>query len=255
MNRRLIVFLLALVAIVSSVNVVCQAQARPLLTSHVREATLNGQALLVGRLPVTQSMHVDIVLALSHPAELKSFVQEVSDPSSPSYRHFVTVPEFTERFGPSQQDFDAVVRFAKANGFKVVGASRDGFDIQLKGSVANIEKAFHVTMSVYQRPTENRTFYSPDREPTVDLDVYKRQHQPRAGYDLLCVRARPRADGTWRIDLRSGGRGLAQCKSGPARAHACNLLSAGISRAAERCSDLMQSSGQRVWATSGRSMI
>jgi subtilase family serine protease len=168
-NRRLIVFLLALVAIVSSVNVVCQAQARPLLTSHVREATLNGQALLVGRLPVTQSMHVDIVLALSHPAELKSFVQEVSDPSSPSYRHFVTVPEFTERFGPSQQDFDAVVRFAKANGFKVVGASRDGFDIQLKGSVANIEKAFHVTMSVYQRPTENRTFYSPDREPTVDL--------------------------------------------------------------------------------------
>ena len=42
-------------------------------------------------------------------------------------------------------------------------------DVQLKGSVANIKKAFHVTMGVYQHPTENRTFYAPDREPTVDL--------------------------------------------------------------------------------------
>jgi hypothetical protein len=37
--------------------------------------------------------------------------------------------------------------------------------------VANIEKAFHVTMGVYQHPTENRTFFAPDREPTPDLAV------------------------------------------------------------------------------------
>src|SRR5208337_3294512 len=33
----------------------------------------------------------------------------------------------------------------------------------------SVEKAFHVTMGVYQHPTERRTFYAPDREPTVDL--------------------------------------------------------------------------------------
>ncbi len=169
MNRKLIVFFLMVVAIVSAVNVVCQAQSQTLLTRHVREVTRTGQALPVGRLPVTQSMHIDIVLALRDQAGLEKFVKEVSDPSSPSYRHFVTVPEFTEKFGPSQEDFDAVVRFAKANGFKVSGGSRDSMDIQLKGSVATIEKAFHVTMGVYQHPTENRTFYAPDREPTVDL--------------------------------------------------------------------------------------
>jgi subtilase family serine protease len=168
-NRRLIVFLLTLVAIVSGVNVVCQAQARPLLTSHVREVILKGEAPLVGKLPATQTMHFDIVLALSHPAELENFLKEVYDPSSPSYRQFVTVPQFTERFGPSQADFDAVIDFAKANGFKVTSASRDAFDVQLKGTVANVENAFHVTLNVYQHPTENRTFYAPDREPTVDL--------------------------------------------------------------------------------------
>jgi len=37
--------------------------------------------------------------------------------------------------------------------------------------VANIENAFQVKMGVYQHPTENRTFYSPDREPSLDLGV------------------------------------------------------------------------------------
>ena len=42
-------------------------------------------------------------------------------------------------------------------------------NVDVTGSVATIETAFHVTMGVYQHPTENRTFYAPDREPTPDL--------------------------------------------------------------------------------------
>jgi kumamolisin len=114
-------------------------------------------------------MHFDIVLALRHQPELENFLQEVYDPSSPSYRHFVTVPEFTERFGPSQEDYDALISFAKANGLTVLGGSRDSMDVQFKASVGAIEKAFHVTLNVYQHPAENRTFFAPDREPTVDL--------------------------------------------------------------------------------------
>jgi subtilase family serine protease len=168
-NRRLVVLFLMVVASVASVNIVCRAQSKTLLTRHVREVTLNGHAKLVGQLPETQTMHFDIVLALRHPAELKDFVQKVSDPKSPSYRHYVTVPQFTERFGPSQGDYDALIDFAKANGFTVLGGSRDSMDVRLEGSVGAVEKALHVTMNVYQHPTENRTFFAPDREPTVDL--------------------------------------------------------------------------------------
>ena len=169
MIRKSGVFLLTLVAIVSAGNIVCQAQSQTLLTRHVREVVLNGEAQSVGRLPATQTMHFDVVLALRHQPELENFLQELYDPSSASYRHFVTVPEFTARFGPSQEDYDAVIGFAKASGFTVVGGSRDAFDVQLKGTVASVEKAFHVTMGVYQHPTENRTFYAVDRDPTVDL--------------------------------------------------------------------------------------
>src|SRR5580700_8490285 len=146
-----------------------QAHAQSLMTRHVREANLKGQAQFVGRLPETQSMRIDIVLPLRDPAGLDSFLEELYEPSSPSYRHFLTVEEFTAKFGPTQEDYDAVIRYAKTNGLSVVGGSRDGMDVQAEGSVGNIERAFHVSMGVYQHPTENRTYFAPDREPMVDL--------------------------------------------------------------------------------------
>jgi subtilase family serine protease len=169
MVRRIGLFLLAIGALIAIVTMNSQAQGQSMLTRHVREATLNGQALSVGRLPATQSMHLDVVLPLRNQSELDNFLQELSDPTSGMYRRFLTVPEFTEKFGPTQQDYDAVVRFAKANGFAVVGGSRDGMDVQIVGPVSAVEKAFHVTMGTYQHPTEDRIFYAPDREPTVNL--------------------------------------------------------------------------------------
>ena len=145
------------------------AQAQSLMTRHVREATANGQARAVGRISGAQSMRLDIVLPLRNPGELENFLRDLYDPSNVSYRHFLTVSEFTARFGPSQADYEAVVQYAKAHGLTVVGGSRDGMDVQVEGSVASIEAAFHVNMGLYQHPTENRTFYAPDREPTVDL--------------------------------------------------------------------------------------
>ena len=139
------------------------------MTRHVRDAVANCRAQSMGRLPASQSLRLDVVLALRNEPALDSFLQYLYDPSNSQYRQFVTVKEFTERFGPRQEDYDAVLRFAAANSLTVVGGSRDAMDVQVKGTVAAIEKAFHVTMGVYQHPTENRTFFAPDREPAADL--------------------------------------------------------------------------------------
>jgi subtilase family serine protease len=146
-----------------------QAQQTGLMTRHVRDVVANGQAASVGRLPASQTMRFDVVLPLRHEPELDNFLQALYDPSGSSYRHFLTPSEFTERFGPSQEDWDALTRFARENNFAIVGGSRDGMDMQLKGRVADIERAFHVTMGLYQHPTEKRTFFAPDREPMANL--------------------------------------------------------------------------------------
>lgn len=79
------------------------AQVRSLLTRHVREVTINGQAQLVARLPATQSMNLDVVLPPKNQAALKTFLQQVYDASNPSYRHFLTVQQFTALFGPARR--------------------------------------------------------------------------------------------------------------------------------------------------------
>jgi hypothetical protein len=44
--------------------------------------------------------------------------------------------------------------------------------LDVNAAVADIEEAFHVTMRIYQHPTEARRFYAPDVEPSVgNLDL------------------------------------------------------------------------------------
>jgi len=172
MIRKLNTLLLTFAAFGPALNIVCQAQTllQP-LTHQVREVTLHGQAKLVGRLPAAQSMRLVLVLPLRNQPGLEQFLQELYDPSSPSYRQFLSVVSFSATNSPTQEDYNALISFAQANGFAVVGTSRNRLNADVIGPVAAIEAAFHLTLGVYQHPTENRTFYAPDREPTVALPV------------------------------------------------------------------------------------
>jgi kumamolisin len=169
MIRKLSTSLLAIAGLLPVANVVCQAQSLPTLTHHVRDVTRTGAAKPVGQLPSDQIMSLDVVLPIRDEAGLDAMLKALYNPGSPSYRHYLTVAQFTERFGPSQENYDALVSFAKANGFAVVGGTRDGRDVQIKGTVSAVETAFHLIMGTYQHPTEDRTFYAPDREPTTNL--------------------------------------------------------------------------------------
>jgi subtilase family serine protease len=168
--RKLSVSLLAVGAFLPLVNLACQAADRqPVMTHQVREATTNGAAIPVGRMPAYQILQVDVVLQLRDRAGLQSLLAQQYDPQSPMYRHWITPQEFTELFGPSKTDYEAVVNFAKEHNLQVVGGSRDGFEVQMRGRVADINRAFNVTLSTYRHPSEDRIFYGPDREPTTDL--------------------------------------------------------------------------------------
>ena len=167
MNQRLWVLLLSIAAFVSAG--VVKGRAQTLMTRHVREVTLNGQAKVLGRLPAIQIMQLDVVLPLRGQAGLDAFLAELYNPSSLGYRQNLTPAEFTERFGPTQQDYDAVVQYVQNYGLAVVGGSRDGMEVQVKGKVSAIESAFRVDLLIYQHPDEDRVFYAPDREPTTGL--------------------------------------------------------------------------------------
>ena len=152
--------------------IAAQAQ-QPLqaLHDHVRPAVASGQAAPVGFLPSTQRLNLAIMLPLRNQPDLTSLLGRLYDPSSPDYHQFLSVAQFREQFGPTEQDYQAVVAFAQANGLTVTDTPQNRLLVDVNGSVAQIEKAFHVKMAVYLHPKESRTFYSPDREPSLDLSV------------------------------------------------------------------------------------
>lgn len=149
-----------------------QGQQSPqLMQHHVSRAVTSGKSAPVTLLPSGQRMNLSIVLPLRNQSELTGLLGRLYDPSNPEYRHFLSVEQFKERFGPAADDYQAVVDFARANGFIVATAPANRMIVPISGTVEQINKAFNLTMKVYRHPTENRTFYSPDREPQLALSV------------------------------------------------------------------------------------
>ena len=145
------------------------AERQKLKGGHVPAAV--ARLAPVGGLPGSQRLNLAIGLPLRNQAELDTLLQQLYDPASPNYHRYLTPEQFTERFGPTEQDYQALMDFAKANGLTVTVTHPNRVVLDVAGAVADIEKAFHVTLRVYQHPTEARTFYAPDTEPSVDLAV------------------------------------------------------------------------------------
>jgi uncharacterized repeat protein (TIGR03803 family) len=124
-----------------------------------------------GRLDGLQRLDLAIGLPLRNQAALACFLRDLQDPASPQFRQYLTSAQFAERFGPAPADYEAVKQFALAHGLSVKGAHSNRTLLDVSGTVADIEKAFHLSLRVYQHPTERRTFYAPDTEPSMDLAV------------------------------------------------------------------------------------
>jgi hypothetical protein len=138
---------------------------------HVRPEVANHQAAYFGQLAADTTLRLSVVLPLRNQAALTDLLGSLYDPKSPRYHHFLSVAEFTEQFGPTAQDYAAVVAYLQHYGLQTEDAPANRLIVPVSGSVAQISAAFDVQMNVYQHPTESRTFFSPDREPSLQLSI------------------------------------------------------------------------------------
>jgi subtilase family serine protease len=73
-------------------------------------------------------------------------------------------------FRPTQSDLQAIIDFVKSKGLTVTGASPDRMSLGVRGTVKDIQKIFHIHCHYY-RLENGKEISSPDREPSIDLDV------------------------------------------------------------------------------------
>ncbi len=145
-----------------------QAAPRQVLPNHVPQAVRESRR--VGSLAQTARMDLAIGLPLRNAGELDRFIQQVADPQSPSYRQYLSAEEFTEKFGPSPEDYDKLTAFAQANGLTVSGTHSNRMILDVSGPVSAIEKTLHVNMGLYVHAPRGQ-FIAPDRDPWLDVGV------------------------------------------------------------------------------------
>jgi subtilase family serine protease len=142
-----------------------------ILPGHVPDVVGRYHLQAVGRLPAKNRVHLVITLPLRNEQQLTNLLQQLYDPASSNYHRYLTPQQFTEQFGPAEQDYQSVVNFAKTNNLDVVATHNSRLMIDVRGNVSDIEKAFHVTLKTYQDPMEPRIFYAPDVDPSVDSSL------------------------------------------------------------------------------------
>jgi uncharacterized repeat protein (TIGR03803 family) len=138
---------------------------------------------------------------------LTNLLVQLYDPASPNFRHYLTPEQFTQRFGPTDEDYQSVVKFARTHGLVVTGLHPGRTLVDVKGPVSAIERAFHVRLNDYQHPTENRTFFAPDAEPSLDLTTPVLSVAGLDNYIVPRPCMRPKPAGQARPDATGSGPG------------------------------------------------
>jgi subtilase family serine protease len=141
------------------------------LRKHVPEVIHRLGLQPVGRLPTNQQLHLAIGLPLHNQAALDTLLEQLYNPASPNFRRYLTPDQFREQFGPTAAEYQTILEFARTNGLEVTGTFTHRQLVDVSGTVADIEKAFHLVLRTYQHPTEARQFFAPDAEPTISANV------------------------------------------------------------------------------------
>jgi subtilase family serine protease len=168
---RKLFFMVAVPGLFMLCTLMASAAGLQILHGHVPRAVTDYKLTDIGRLPAATTLQLAIGLPLRNKADFDNFLKDLYTPGNPNFRKYLTPAQFTEKYGPTEQDYQALIEFAKTNGLTVTATHPNRKLLDISASVADIERVFHVTMRTYQHPTEARTFFAPDVEPSLDLSV------------------------------------------------------------------------------------
>src|SRR5580693_3717837 len=89
---------------------------------------------LSGRLPGPQQLNLALTLPLRNEAQLDALVNQLYDPSSPNYRQFLSVEQFTAQFGPTANDYAQVIAFAQSYGLTIANTAPNRLVLDVGGA-------------------------------------------------------------------------------------------------------------------------
>jgi len=103
---------------------------------------------------VEPSMKLSYITLLTKPTasqqtDLKRFLKQQQDPSSPNYRKGLTPEQYADRFGLSQSDISKITNWLLSQGFSIAQVARGRDWIAFSGTAELVEKVFRTEIHTY----------------------------------------------------------------------------------------------------------
>ena len=109
---------------------------------------------------------VSLWLNIHNRTGIDALYKEVYNPSSSSYRKWLTKTEFASKFAPTAAEAAQVSSYLTAHGLKVLSVGPDNMFVRAQGTVGEVSKAFHVTLNRYQ--VKNKVIRANSSDPVIE---------------------------------------------------------------------------------------
>ena len=97
--------------------------------------------------------------------DLQKLINDLHDPSSPDFHHWLTAKEFGESFGLANQDLDTIERWLEQYGFKVNVVYESGLLIDFSGTAGQVREAFHT--SIHRLDVKGKKHFANVSDPKI----------------------------------------------------------------------------------------
>ncbi|GAC1434209.1 MAG: hypothetical protein PVS3B3_08670 [Ktedonobacteraceae bacterium] len=125
---------------------------------------------LVAQVAGSQPITLAIGLGLRNQADLSAYLQQVTQPQSSLYHHYLNASSFSTLYGPLPASETMVIVFLRTQGFTITKTYAHHMMIDVRGTVAQAEKTFQIHLNRYQA-ADGHLFYSNDAAPSLPANI------------------------------------------------------------------------------------
>jgi subtilase family serine protease len=117
----------------------------------------------------SQQLNLSIALRARDQPGMDQLLQNLYNPSSPQYHHFLTPQQIAASYGPTSTQLNQVIAYLSSQGMTITQISPSGLLIDARASVSTAETAFEVQINNYQYGA--RQYFANAGAPTVPSTI------------------------------------------------------------------------------------
>jgi subtilase family serine protease len=116
-----------------------------------------------------KTIEVSVWLKPHNRSQLDRLAQQVYDRNSPNYRHFLKSAELGKLIAPSNEEVATIEKLLESQNLKLVRVGPNNLFVRARGTVGDVETAFHIQLNQYQ--VLGKTIRANASDPYVEGDA------------------------------------------------------------------------------------